>query len=294
LSNDVVAYLSAVTGQLLGEPQASLLNGILFGTQAKLPPDLSHALRVSGTLHVVAVSGQNMSILAGFLGKATAIFGAKVSLVLQAFGIILYIFLVGGGASVIRSGLMALIALFAVVTGRQADSGRALIATSLVMIVVRPAFLTDVGWQLSVAATAGIIWFEPSISRLLQRLPKMLAAPLAVSLAAQAFTWPIIVYNFGIVSLLSLPANILVEWSVPWIMLLGMAATLAGVVFLPLGSVLAWLAWVPLTFFVIVVQKISEIPGASFNYQGFPLGLMVSYFSLLSFGVWKWSRKAPR
>jgi len=282
VSNDLVVQLSDLTNKMLGEPQASLLNGILFGSQVKLPKDLTAALRETGTLHIVAVSGQNMSILAGFLGKALGFLGSKLALVFQAGAIIGYIWLVGGGASVVRSGIMALIALVALATGRQADSGRALVVAAVGMVLIHSDYLTDVGWQLSVLATAGIIWLEPLISKPLSRFPEILVAPLAVSLAAEIFTWPIIVFNFGIFSLVSIPTNILIDWTIPWIMALGAVSLVAGSVWFEVGQALAYLAWVPLTYFVEVVGVMSNIPSASINVASFSLGLMVFYYSLIS------------
>jgi competence protein ComEC len=293
LSGDVVPQLGSLSGQLLNEPQASLLSGMLFGSQVKLPSDFTQALRVTGTLHVVAVSGQNMSILAGFLGRVFAPLGAKLSLLLKALGIIGYIFLVGGGASVIRSGLMAMIALLAMATGRQGDSARALIVVALGMVVLHSDYLSDIGWQLSVLATAGIIFLEPLIAERLKLLPEFFSLPLAVSLAAELFTWPVIVYNFGIFSVVGVPTNILVEWSVPFIMMLG-AITLVGAwVWLPLGQILAWVVWVPLSYFVAVVEGMARLPFSSVAWKGFPLGLAVFYYSVLFALIFLWSRK-PR
>jgi competence protein ComEC len=291
VSNDLVGSLSGTVQQFLNEPQSSLLNGILFGSQTKLPADLTQALRVTGTLHVVAVSGQNMSILAGFLGTVTRLLGWRFSLLLQGVGILGYIFLIGGGASVVRSGLMALIALFAEASGRQKDSGRALLLVASGMVVVHPQFLTDVGWQLSVLATAGIIWLEPLISERIAFLPQVLAASLSVSLAAQIFTWPVIVYQFGIFSAVALPANILIEWTVPWIMGLGILFLLFSQV--GLGQILAWLVWVPLTYFINIVQTLAQWPLAIFSWTNFPIGLGLIYYSLLIWGIWFWySKKA--
>lgn len=293
MPSEIVSQLSDTVRQFLGEPQASLLAGILFGSNSRLPNEFYQALQATGTLHVVAVSGQNMSILAGFLGKLKFVTGWRLSLLVQGLGIIGYIYLLGGGASVIRSGLMALISLFAQATGRQADAGRALVVVALLMVLLDPSFLTSVGWQLSVLATAGIIWLEPLLAGKLVRLPRALASAVSVSLAAQAFTWPVIVANFETFSLIGLPANVLVGWSIPWIMALGSAVVAISFVFPLIGQILSWLVWVPLTYFVVVVKALSEIPLASFSFNYLPVGALLVYYTLLSGGIWRWSiRKA--
>lgn len=287
MSSDLAISFTELSQRLLNEPHASLLSGILFGSQVKLPVDFSDALKITGTYHVVAVSGQNMSILAGFLGKMTGLLGWRLSLVFQGAGILGYIFLVGGGASVIRSGLMALIALFAQATGRQQDAGRALLLTAASMVLIRPEFLTEVGWQLSVLATAGIIWIEPLISSRLKFMPSALAGAVSVSLAAQLLTWPIIAYNFQSFSLIAIPANVLTQLVVPWIMGLGAATLVVSQAWYSLGVVISWLTWLPLSYFVTVVETLAKIPGASLTLTTFPLGLGLIYYTLVAWGTWR-------
>lgn len=287
MSSDLAISFTELSQRLLNEPQASLLSGILFGSQVKLPVDFSDALKITGTYHVVAVSGQNMSILAGFLGKMTGLLGWRFSLVFQGAGILGYIFLVGGGASVIRSGLMALIALFAQSTGRQQDAGRAMILTAIGMVLMRPDFLTEVGWQLSVLATAGIIWLEPLLSARLKFLPGPIRAATSVSLAAQLLTWPVIAYNFQNFSVIAVPTNVVTQLAVPLIMGLGATTLLMATVWFNLGVLISWLTWVPLTYFVTVVEILSRVPGASLQISAFPIGLGLIYYTLITWGTWR-------
>jgi len=293
VSSDLTLSLTDTARQYLSEPQASLLGGILFGGPSHLPKDLVEALRTTGTLHVVAVSGQNMSILAGMVGSVGRFLGWRISLVFQGLALVGYIWLVGGGASVIRSGLMALISLLAVSTGRQYDAARALAIVGVSMAALHPDYLSDVGWQLSVAATAGIIWLSPLIQARLDRYSKPLSSIVSVSLAAQLVTWPIIAANFGMVSLIGVLANAVVEWAVPWIMALGALSLLIGQLAFGLGQVLSWLVLVPLTYFVGVVKLLAQFPFAKFDLAGLPMGVVVIYYTLVVGLSWKWQpRKA--
>lgn len=288
MSSDLVTGLSGIAQQLWSEPQSSLASGVLFGTQGHFPADLTKALQATGTLHIVAVSGQNMSILGGFVGRASKVFGWKLSLVVQSLALLGYIFLVGGGASVIRSGAMALIALFAQATGRQADAGRALTLAAVGMVLVHSDYLQDIGWQLSVLATAGIIWLAPLLSQLFKKLPEILSISLAISLSAQLMTWPIIAANFHIFSVISVLANLMVEWSVPWIMGLGVTAILTYQLLSVAGTAISWLAWVPLTYFVSLIVWLSKLPLANVGLAGFSLGAAVIYYTLIAGITWKW------
>lgn len=288
MSSDLVQSLSGVTQLLWHEPEASLASGILFGTQGHFPAGLADALRVTGTLHVVAVSGQNMSILGGFVGKISQVLGWRLSIMVQSLAILGYIFLVGGGASVIRSGAMALISLFAQATGRQADSGRALAATAAGMVLIHPDFLSDIGWQLSVLATAGIIWVEPILSQVMVKLPRIISGSLAVTLSAQFLTWPVIAANFHQFSLISIPANALVEWAVPWIMGLSMLAVLTHQLFASIGVIISWLDWVPLVYFISVIYWLAKVPWASVGLVSFSTGAVIIYYTVVVGAIWRW------
>lgn len=289
MSNDLTAALTETARSFMSEPQASLLGGILFGGQSHLPKDFVEALRTTGTLHVVAVSGQNMTILAGMVGGISRTLGWKLSLISQGLAIISYVWLVGGGASVIRSGLMALIALFAASTGRQYDSARALLLVGVGMTLLHPDYLSDVGWQLSFTATAGIIWLSPVIEYFLKPLPRLACAFFCVPLAAQLSTWPIIAANFGLFSLVGILANAAIEWTVPWIMALGAVSLLVGQVFYGLGQFVSWLVLVPLTFFIDSVKLFSTMPLAKVSLSDLPAGLIIIYYSILVGVAGKWS-----
>lgn len=289
MSSELASALAETSRQFLVEPQASLLNGILFGGQSHLPQDLITALRTTGTLHVVAVSGQNMSILAGMIGGVSRFLGWRLSLIIQGTAIIGYIFLVGGGASVVRSGVMALIALFAAATGRQYDAGRALAVAGAGMVILHPDYLSDIGWQLSFVATVGIIWLSPLIEGWLNRYSHLVSSLVSIPLSAQIMTWPIIAANFGTFSLIGVPTNVAIEWTVPWIMGLGAVSLLISQIWLTLGQILSWLALVPLTYFIEVVRILAQVPLAQFDLEVLPAGIIVIYYTLMLGLIWKWS-----
>ena len=148
-------------GRLLPEPQAGLLLGILFGVQTQLPRDLYEALITTGTIHVVVLSGQNIAILTAFLSEVLLIFGRKTSILLTLLAIGMYVWFVGFEPPIIRAAIMASLILFSVYFGKQSWSLLTLFFTVSMMLFVNPQFIEDRSFQLSVAATLGILLFGP-------------------------------------------------------------------------------------------------------------------------------------
>ncbi len=286
-----VTNLTHVINSLLPEPHASLLAGMLFGVRRTMPGNFYDALINTGTLHVIALSGQNIAIIISLFGYITIRwFSRKTSAVITIIGITLFIFFVGPSPTVIRAGLMGSLSLVATIFGRRNWSMLSLILVSTIMIIVRPDWLIDISFQLSFLATLGIILFgspppnlpnhpklpnnNNSYNHTIGTYSKLAARELAAdmrqnlrfTLAAQVFTIPLIMIRFGRVSLISPLANLLIGWSVTPIMLLGGVATVLGWIWLPFGIVLSWLVWVPLTYFIEVVNLLARLPFASLQF----------------------------
>lgn len=261
---------SRQTNRLLPEPEASLLNGILWGEKMKMDKDFFEALRKTATLHVVALSGLNITILISLLAKITLLFGRKKSCLLSLLAIIIFIWFVGAPVSAVRAGIMGSLSLFSVYFGRKDWSLLSLVLAAGTMLIYRPAWIQEISFQLSFFATLGIILLGGQGSKrgkgILGEFFFEAKTNLRTTLAAQIFTLPIILYNFQQLSLIAPLTNVLVLWVVPPIMVLGFLLSLIAVIFLPLAYPLAWILWVPLTYFIEVVKLTAEIPLASINF----------------------------
>lgn len=155
-----VSGLTSVINQLLPEPHAGLLNGILFGTKTTLSPDLYQALIRSGTLHIVALSGMNITILAGLIDLTLTRFISRRLASLLTIGLIAwFVWFVGPSPSIIRAAIMGSISLLAVVFGRQTWALLSWVLAVSIMILLNTAWLGDLSFQLSALATLGIILF---------------------------------------------------------------------------------------------------------------------------------------
>lgn len=240
----------------LPEPMASLAAGILLGVKGQMPQDFYLALVATGTLHIVAASGYNVSIVAEVLMKALSGLVARgVGVATGIFGIILYVLISGGSASVVRAGIMGSLTLVAYYFGRPTEARRLLWVTGGIMLLVNPMMLVDIGFQLSFVATIGLLYLEPLMKKLPQH--KFLTEYLYPTLAASTLTLPVILYHFGRVSWISPIVNILILPVVPLVMGMTAIQILLGSISSGLGQVVAWLVYVPLGWMVFVIKLFS-------------------------------------
>jgi competence protein ComEC len=209
---------------ILPEPQAALLTGILLGVEAGIPSDLKGDFAATGTSHIVAISGFNVSIIAGvFAGLAERLFGKRRAVWVAIAGVVVYTALVGASASVVRAALMGILYLLGRHLGRTTFAPVSLAVAALGMTLWDPNVLWDVGFQLSFAATLGLVLYAGPLGRVFERwLARLTSAERArkvvgllndnfvITLAAQITTTPIILAYFGRLSLVTLITNFLI------------------------------------------------------------------------------------
>lgn len=256
-----------IIGQVLPEPQAGLLNGILFGYKASFSADFYQALLATGTIHIVALSGQNLSILGRILAQVTLNLGRKYSILATVGGLFIFVIFVGPQPSLIRAFIMSCMSLFAIYFGRLNWSLLSLILAAGLMLIVNPGWTGDISFQLSFLATLGIILLGPRMqinkNSLREKLKADFQVNLQTTLAAQFFTLPLILWKFERFSMIAPLTNVLIGWTITPIMILGFILSLAGWLFLPLGQILAWIVWVPLTFVAFIIELTAKIPFAA-------------------------------
>ncbi|MDP3047714.1 MAG: ComEC/Rec2 family competence protein, partial [Chloroflexota bacterium] len=270
----------------LPEPQAALTVGVLLGVKSALPRDFSDDLQAVGLTHIVVVSGFNLAIVAGFLQRTAARrLGPNGSALVAVLGVLLFTLMVGASGAVVRSAIMVSLALVAVAVGRQNDALNSLALACGLMVAWWPPQLWDVGFQLSVAATFGLIWLSPAIEKWLERLPLAIRGNLAVALAAQAMTMPILVGNFHLVSLVSPVANLAVLWAVPFLMACGAVVALVAWIWAPAAAVVGWSAWLFATWIAEAVQRLANLPWAAAPVPRVDGAWWVAYYVLLWLAV---------
>ena len=248
------SFFTSVINNYLHEPQASLLNGIIFGINLKTTKIFYQQLKIVGLLHIVVLSGMNITILATIIGGLTSFFGKQISVLITILTIILFILFVGPQAPVVRAGFMGLLTFVAILTGRKNLVLYSLFLSVIFIAFVFPKWLTSISLLLSYGATLGIIFFGQTTSK------NQLWRELKVSLAAQLFTTPIIFIYFRQISLIAPLSNLLVAPVVPPLMIFGFLTAILGKINYFLGLLPSYICYGLLTYMVWVIETLSKLP----------------------------------
>ncbi|MCJ7621811.1 MAG: ComEC family competence protein, partial [Anaerolineae bacterium] len=220
----IKSHLQETIARLFPEPTASLLTGILLGVETGIPRSLLEDFNETSTTHIIAISGFNIAIVGGAIGLLTRRFlGTYRSALVSMLAIALYTILVGAEAAVVRAAIMGAISLVAIIAGRRTFALASLAAAALLMTLWNPLLLWDVGFELSFAATLGLVLlvqpWEEGVRALLSRwvpeeratgMVRLLSGPLLITAAAQLAVWPISLYYFHRLSLVSPLTNFLI------------------------------------------------------------------------------------
>jgi competence protein ComEC len=288
--------LRGVIEAILPQPEAGLLNGILLGLGHTLPDDVNDAFRAAGLTHLLVVSGYNLSLMAqAALLLNRHLLRRWAALWASLAAVLLYAALVGPTPPVERAALMGGLFILAQLVGRRAHALTSLAMASLVVTAVNPLLLWGSSLQLSFAATVALIAVEPPLARwLLARAgasdapswKRSLAAFFLTTVVAQMVTLPLLWRDFGQLSLIAPLANALVLPAQPPIMALGTAALALGTLWLPLGRVVGWLAWVPLRYTLVVAQGLGGLSWASVELPRLAPGAAVALYAALTVALW--------
>ena len=267
-------------GRAIPEPEAGLASGILVGLRERVGREVADDFTTTGLTHVVAISGWNIALVAGI---ATGLLRAaglprRVRSLLVLAAIVAYTVVAGAEASVVRAAVMGGVVLLAREGGRPAGAAAALGVACAALLLVDPGMVGDIGLQLSLAATAGLLALggaaEAAVRRRVpRRTPGWLPETLGVSLAAQLATLPLILLHFGRLSLISPLANLLMAPFVPLAMLGAVLGAVAGpLVGTPIVGLAAagvsLAAWLPLGAMVRSASLMADVPFASLELPG--------------------------
>jgi len=284
-----------VVYQIYPDPEASLLAGILLGVDKGIPEPVQEDFKKTGTAHVIAISGFNITIIAGlFVVAFTRLLGPLKGSVLAVLGITIYTVLVGGDAAVVRAAIMGGLALLARQVGRRQEGLTSLGASAAVMALFNPRIPWDVCFQLSFMATLGLVLYAEPFSRAfidfssrylpsetVQRMVGPVGEYFLYTLAAQLTTLPVTAYHFNRLSLISLVANPVILPAQPAVMILGGIGVILGLVYLPLGELAATLAWPFVVFTVRAVEFFGKINFGVFHLGEFSLLWVVLFYGAL-------------
>jgi competence protein ComEC len=287
--------------KLWPEPESALIGGLLYGERASFPKDLSDNFNRVGLTHIIAVSGFNISIIASFFMYILIAVGLnrRQAFWISVIGIGAFVFFCGAPASAVRAGIMGSIVLLGQYLGRPSQAVRALFFTIFLIVLFNPlSLIWDAGFQLSAIATAGLLYLPPIIKERflnlapINNLPKIklfleksaIAEILFATFSAIVATLPLILFQFGRLSVVALPVNLLVLWLIPYIMLFGFLAVIIGWIFYPAGLVIAWFTGFGLKYIIFISDYLGSLSWSSIEMK-IPWWAMVMMYLFLFYCV---------
>ncbi len=243
--------------RIFPEPASSFMAGLIVGSRKGISANLMQNFNAAGLTHILAISGYNITLIILIVGKMLGFLARGKRIFWSIVFIILFVILVGASASVVRAALMGIISVISLWFGRKYFVLRALFFSGFLMVLWNPqTLLFDVSFQLSFLATLGIILFAERIEKFLQKVPEffMIRENLKMTLCAQILTLPIILMNFGQISLVSIFANLLVLPFIPFAMMFGFLAFILSFISFDLALAVGFFGYLILEFVTFVVS----------------------------------------
>ncbi len=297
------------------EPSGSFMSGILFGGKSGLPPELVENFNKTGMSHILAVSGYNITIIAVWLMAFLIAIGfwRRQAFWIVVGGLILFTALTGFSSSALRAMVMGILVLLAQYAGRISRIGSALSFAAAVMVLINPYVLVwDAGFQLSFLATLGLVYVSPVLSNVITRrslqatdvvIPLVpapnksavrrgiatlaslarndaLILPFISTLSAIIATLPLILYQFGRLSIVAPLVNILILWIIPFLMLFGFISIILGALFFPLGHLVAFIPDIGMKYVIIIVNFFGNQPWSAVEFN-IPLWAMIIIYAVM-------------
>lgn len=299
-------YFSNKVAGVVPEPNASLVNGLIFGAKQSLGQELLDTMKNVGIIHIVAISGYNVTIIAITILYITSYLGKRnLGLFLSAVCIVLFAFMVGFGSTVIRASIMAVIAILAKYLGRPNEALRTLFVAGILMLLWNPLILvSDPSFQLSFMATLGLILFSPIVENFLfvknakffSWLPYKLGLREIISstFSVQIFLLPMLVKMSGVFSIISFLVNLLVLPVVPWAMLLGFLTGISGAISHFLSLPFGYGSYLLTEIILRLAETAEKIPFAFFKVGSFSSWLVFLFYIFYAWIFWKFSSIASQ
>lgn len=284
---------------LFPKPESALMAGILLGDETRIPADIEKDFEKTGTAHIIAISGANFALITGlFLGILFHFFHFWWTPILMIPFVGFYTILVGGNPAVVRSAIMSIMILVGITVGRTKQGPDSLLFTAAIMGFYNPQILFDIGFQLSAAATLGILLFLTPLRELTGRILSKIAdfcpqtqirivnffsETLLISISAQIFTVFISAAAFHQISFISLFANFLIAIFQSFIMLGGLLTLILSFILPPLAIISAKIVWIAPAATIRIVQACAKIPYASHyvSFSTFNAWVMITLIVLL-------------
>ena len=268
--------------KVLGEPHAALAGGLVVGEKSALGKELIDDFRMAGLIHIVVLSGYNITIVADSIRRLLSFLPRTIGIILGGLGIVGFGILVGGGATVVRSCIMAVIALSGELLRRDYNVGKALFVAAALMLIQNPLILLyDPSFQLSFLATFGLILLSSPIEKRLGFITERfgIRGLVASTLATQIFVSPYILYMMGQLSIIGMVVNILVLSIIPATMLFVTLTGLLGFVSTFISEITGWVSHILLSYELMMVRFFAHVPFASIDLPKFSFWIVIGFYA---------------
>jgi competence protein ComEC len=259
-----ISVFTSVINAYLPEPHASLANGILFGAPLRTTKLFYQQLKIVGLLHIVVLSGINITLLAAIVGQTTKFVSKRLSILITILIIISFIIFVGPQAPIIRAGIMGILTLVAITYGRRNFAIYSLFLSFVFTLIFYSRWIMTISFQLSYAATLGLIIFakksvDNQNENLILKLKNYIKDEFITSISAQIFTAPIIFFYFKEISIISPLANLLVSFTIAPLMVFGFLTAILGKIHFFLGIIPAYICYGLLSYVVWIVENLAKL-----------------------------------
>lgn len=275
----------------LSPSASSLISGMTLGARESIPDSLNDAMITTGTIHIVALSGYNVTLVSGVvIFLLTAILGKRRAYIPAGLAIILFVLLAGGGSPAIRAAVLATLYLVSQYLGGNYSIARAIAFAFCMMLFWNPFLLTDLSFELSFLATLGIIYIPPKIEKYFKWITKRLGFRdvVLISIGAQIAVLPLLVFETGVLSIVSVPINILISPLVPAIMVLGFVAIVLSIFGPLIMYPIVFLSGFVTDILIFIIQKGALLPhGAIIVPEVNILWVVIIYIIVAYIFFWK-------
>lgn len=281
--------LRKVIDQNLSPPQSLILAAILLGDKRKMPQELKEKLNFAGVRHITAISGMHITILGLLILEI--FLGLKLwrnqALYLSLIFLFLFIVMIGAPSSAVRAGIMGGFLLIAQSLGRVSSSIRGIVLAGTLILALNPLLLkSDIGFQLSFLATLGVIYLTPIFQAWFKKIPDNLFGfiklknIIAMTLSAQTFTFPLLIYNFGRFSLVAPLTNLFIVPFLPLLIITGFLFILLSFLWQPLTLIFLSPCWLILTYIIKIINFFWQNPWSVVWVEISWFWLLIFYFIL--------------
>jgi competence protein ComEC len=284
--------------QSFSPPQSSFLGALILGDQRRMSDSFRGKLNITGVSHITSVSGMHIAIISAVLMEFLLGIGfwRSQAFYLTVIFLIFFILMVGLPAAAVRAGIMGTLFLFAQKTGRKSTAFRSIIFAAVLILIANPLLLKfDVSFQLSFLAVIGLIFLDPILKRLLNKIPEIiffnLKTMISMTLSAQILTLPILIYNFGRISLISPITNILILPLIPLLTILGFLVGFVGIIWQSFAQIISLPCWLILTYMIRTINWLSGFSFSSLRLENVSWIWLVIFYLILIFFIRHFNEK---